>query len=101
MANVIKEPPGPAPGLPLASFPCKVATGSVFTMEPDQHRLAKSMGLVQAAKMAHLQAQLVQASVVFFGIQEARTQGQEVRQMSDYTAITSGATSGSTHGCEL
>eukprot|EP00974_Lingulodinium_polyedra_P128080 11204623-Lingulodinium_polyedra.AAC.1 len=23
MANVIKEPPGPALGLPLASFPCK------------------------------------------------------------------------------
>eukprot|EP00974_Lingulodinium_polyedra_P101302 9814099-Lingulodinium_polyedra.AAC.1 len=98
LANITREPPGPAPGQPSASLPCKVASGNVLTMEPGQSSLAKTMGLVQTAKMAHLQAQLIEASVDFFGIQEARTQGQEVRQMSDYTAITSGATAASTHG---
>eukprot|EP00974_Lingulodinium_polyedra_P039141 3751012-Lingulodinium_polyedra.AAC.1 len=63
MANTLKVPPGPSsPGAPC-SLPLLVATGNVLTLEPGQHQLAKAMGLVQTAKMAHIQQQLIDASI--------------------------------------
>eukprot|EP00974_Lingulodinium_polyedra_P025912 2502946-Lingulodinium_polyedra.AAC.1 len=76
-------------------------SANVLTLDPQGHRRALSQGLVQTAKMAVIQRQLKAAAVTFCGIQESRTAGSEIRPMSDYTAITSGATSAGTHGCEL
>jgi hypothetical protein len=88
---------GASPGIDISCV-----SANVLTLDPQHERkVAKSNGLCQKGRVHYLQDQCHNLKLHLVGIQEARTDGPDVRTGESYIAFTSGATSRGQFGCEL
>ena len=81
--------------------PLAVATANVLSLTPSEQQSARAAGIFETGRMQVLQSVFLNKGLQLIGIQEARSQGPEVRVMSHYVALSSGSTPAHTHGCEL
>ena len=78
----------------------QVATANVLTLEPGP-KSAQLKELMQQGRISMLQQQFHKAGVHAIGLQECRTQGQQVRHSATHWVFQSGASTEGARGCEL
>jgi hypothetical protein len=86
--------------MPSNQVSLTVVSANVQSLRPVDLRSSQLVGYAYNEKMRQLDSDFHSLGVDLIGVQESCVQGAVKRQQPNFTAYTSGAFPGGTHGCE-